>query len=167
MCSSAINAAQDNYILNSCPYRTVVWVFMLLCVSFSMKNGMTLVTQHAFCWKISWTHLTFHIYLLPDNPTHPPPPPPPHTHTHTQLSEKDKQTDTEDFRCQEYWKPNTFGEGGGIYLRCTSEIYLLMIWELVRYWLYYNFAFSRMRLSGKQFTSKPWISQQLPTRNVL
>ena len=101
----------------------------------------------------------------------PPPPPPTHTHTHTQLSGKDKQTDTENFRCQEYCGPNTLRGGGGggvgeggIYLRCASEIYVLMIWELVRYWfIYYNFTFSRMRLSGKQFTNKPWISKQLPT----
>ena len=63
--------------------------------------------------KLNSTYVSY-IYIFHQITPPPPPPPPPHTHTHTQLSGKDKQTDTEDFRCQEYCGPNTLrGWGGG------------------------------------------------------
>ena len=135
-------------------------VYAALCQFFYEKwHDFGYATRVLLKNKLNSPYVSYKSFTgQPNPPPHPPP----------QLSEKDKQTDTEVFRCQEYCGPNTFeGGGGGIYLRCTSEIYVLMIWELVRYWLHYNFAFSRMRLSGKQFTSKPWISKQLPTPYLL
>ena len=142
-------------------------VYAALCQFFYEKwHDFGYATRVLLKNKLNSPYVSYISFTGQPNPPPPPPPPPTHTHTHPQPSEKDKQTDTEDFRCQEYCGPNTFGGGGGggggIYLRCTSEISVLMIWELVRYWLYYNFAFSRMRLSGKQFTNKPWISKKLP-----
>ena len=140
---------------------------MLLCVSFSMKNGMTgYATRVLLKNKLNSPYVSYISFTRQPNP---PPPPPPHTHTPNFRKRINKQilrtSGARNIESQTH--SGRGGGGGGIYLRCTSEIYLLMIWELVRYWLYYNFAFSRMRLSGKQFTSKPWISKQLPTPYAL
>ena len=143
-------------------------VYAALCQFFYEKwHDFGYATSVLLKNKLNSPYVSYISFIgQPQPPPHPPPPPltyTAHTHTHT-------HNFTEDFRCQEYCGPNTFGGGGGgggIYLRCTSEISVLMIFELVRYWLYYNFAFSRMRLSGKQFTSKPWISKQLPTPYAL